>query len=115
MTEAPAPKAPSKMDERRKSELQNTLNRISVIAGIFDTRMGSVNCKPFHAIRELMDIYIAAGIRAMAEGRDYLDHGIVLKQEERASLDTLILKIYGDADIKKDAAAASGAPKKEGA
>lgn len=115
MTEAPAPKAPSKMDERRKSELQNTLNRISVIAGIFDTRMGSVNCKPFHAIRELMDIYIAAGIRAMAEGRDYLDHGIVLKPEERASLDTLILKIFGDADIKKDAAAAAGAPKKEGA
>ncbi len=111
MTEAPAQKAPSKIDERRKTELQNTLNRISVIAGIFDTRMGSVNCKPFHTIRELMDIYIAAGIRALAEGRDYLDHGVVLKDEERASLETLILKIYGDGG-KKDAA--DGA-KKEGA
>jgi len=99
------------MDERRKSELQNTLNRISVIAGIFDTRMGSVNCKPFHMIREMMDIYIAAGIRAMSEGRDYLDHGVVLKDEERANLETLILKIYGDAG-KKDPA--EGA-KKEGA
>jgi hypothetical protein len=105
---APAAKAPAKIDERRKSELQNTLNRISVIAGIFDTRMGSVNCKPFHAIRELMDIYIAAAIRAQAEGRDFLDNGVVLKDEERASLDSLILKIYGDGGKdggKKDPAA----------
>jgi hypothetical protein len=106
---APAAKAPAKIDERRKLELQNTLNRISVIAGIFDTRMGSVNCKPFHAIRELMDIYIAAAIRAQAEGRDYLDHGVVLKDEERASLDTLILKIYGDGG-KKDAPKDGAAP-----
>ncbi|MFM7344841.1 MAG: hypothetical protein ACKO1J_05665 [Tagaea sp.] len=106
---APAAKAPAKIDERRKSELQNTLNRISVIAAIFDTRMGSVNCKPFHAICELMDIYIAAAIRAQAEGRDYLDHGVVLKDEERASLDTLILKIYGDGG-KKDAPKDGAAP-----
>jgi hypothetical protein len=99
---APAPAA--KMDERRKMELQNTLNRISIIAGIFDTRMGSVNCKPFHAIRELMDIYIAGAIRAMSSGRDYLDNGIELKDEERAGVETLILKIYGDV-AKKDAPA----------
>jgi hypothetical protein len=102
----PAAKAPAKIDERRKSELQNTLNRISVIAGIFDTRMGSVNCKAFHAIRELMDIYIAAGIRALAENRDYIDQGVVLKDDERAGLETLILKIYGDAGPKKDGASA---------
>lgn len=99
-----APAAPAKIDERRKMELQNTLNRISIIAGIFDTRMGSVNCKPFHAIRELMDIYIAGAIRALSGGRDYLDNGIELKDEERASVETLILKIYGDV-AKKDAAA----------
>ncbi|MCA3248657.1 MAG: hypothetical protein ACKOEE_07150 [Tagaea sp.] len=102
MTEAPAPKAVSKIDERRKLELQNTLNRISVIAGIFDTRMGTVNCKPFHTIREMMDIYIAAAIRALSEGRDYIDTGVVLKDEERASLETLILKIFGDPGAKKD-------------
>ncbi|MBC8792025.1 MAG: hypothetical protein C6Y20_10495 [Tagaea sp. CACIAM 22H2] len=101
----PAAAAPvAKIDERRKLELQNTLNRISVIAGIFDTRMGSVNCKPFHAIRELMDIYIAGAIRALSTGRDYLDNGIELKDDERASVETLILKIYGDV-AKKDAPA----------
>lgn len=100
----PAAAPVSKMDERRKLELQNTLNRISVIAGIFDTRMGSVNCKPFHAIRELMDIYIAGAIRALSTGRDYLDNGIELKDDERAGVETLILKIYGDV-AKKDAPA----------
>ncbi len=84
------------MDEKRKLELQNTLNRISVIAGIFDTRMDSVNCKAFHAIREIMDIYIAAAIRQISTNVDYIDEGVTLKDEEKKSLEDIVTKIFGE-------------------
>ncbi len=54
------------MDEKRRLELQNTLNRCGTITAIFDSRMDSVNCKAFHAIREIMDIYLAAAIRQIS-------------------------------------------------
>ena len=96
------------IDEKRKSELQNTLNRCSVITGIFDTRMDNVNCKAFHAIREIMDIYLAAAIRQLNANVDFIDNGVTLKDEERKSLEDLITKIFGDA--KKQAAASTAAP-----
>jgi len=95
------------IDEKRKSELQNTLNRCSVITGIFDTRMDNVNCKAFHAIREIMDLYLAAAIRQLAANVDYIDHGVTLKDEERKSLEDVLTKIFGDA---KKAAAPTAPP-----
>ena len=70
------------LDEKRRLELQHVLNRCSVIAGIFDTRMDSVNCKQFHAIREIMDIYLAAGIRAISKNVDFLDENVKLMDDE---------------------------------
>jgi hypothetical protein len=93
------------MDEKRKLELQNTLNRISVITGIFDTRMDSVNCKAFHAIREIMDIYIAAAIRQISTNVDYIDAGVTLKDEEKKSLEDVVTKIFGDLKPKPPAPA----------
>ena len=84
------------LDEKRRLELQHILNRCSVIAGIFDTRMDSVNCKQFHAIRDIMDIYVAAGIRAIKNNVDFLDENMTLKDEEKAALDTIILRIFGE-------------------
>jgi hypothetical protein len=82
------------LNEKRRLELQHILNRCSVIAGIFDTRMDSVNCKQFHAIRDIMDIYVAAGIRAIKNNVDFLDENMTLKDEEKAALDTIILRIF---------------------
>ncbi len=93
------------MDEKRKLELQHTLNRISVITGIFDTRMDTVNCKAFHAIREVMDIYIAAAIRQIQANVDYIDEGVTLKDEEKKSLETVITKIFGELNPKPPAPA----------
>jgi hypothetical protein len=84
------------LNEKRRLELQHILNRCSVIAGIFDTRMDSVNCKQFHAIRDIMDIYVAAGIRAIKNNVDFLDENMALKDEEKAALDTIILRIFGE-------------------
>ncbi len=94
------------IDEKRKLELQHTLNRISVITGIFDTRMDSVNCKAFHAIREIMDIYIAAAIRQISGNVDYIDEGIKLKDEEKKSLEEIVTKIFGDLHAKPPPATA---------
>ena len=94
-----------KLDEKRRLELQNTLNRCSVIAGIFDSRMDSVNCKAFHAVREIMDIYISAAIRQLTANVDYIDAGVKLKDEEKKSLETVITKIFGDINAKPPPAA----------
>jgi|688.fasta_scaffold2739066_1 hypothetical protein len=88
------------LNEKRRLKLQYVLNRCSVIAGIFDTRMDSVNCKQFHAIREIMDIYVAAGIRAINSNVDFLDENMTLKEEEKASLNAIILRIFGDQAAK---------------
>jgi hypothetical protein len=88
------------MDEKRKLELQHALNRCSVIAGIFDSRMDSVNCKAFHAIREIMDIYLAAAIRQITANVDFIDEGVKLNDGEKASLETVVTKIFGDLAAK---------------
>ncbi len=84
------------LNEKRRLQLQHILNRCSVIAGIFDTRMDSVNCKQFHAIRDIMDIYVAAGIRAIKNNVDFLDENMTLKDEEKTALDAIILRVFGE-------------------
>ena len=103
MTDAPAEKP--KIDEKRKNELQNVLNRCSVITGIFDTRMDNVNCKAFHAIREVMDLYLAAAIRQISANVDFIDEGVKLKDEEKKSLEDVLTKIFGDLHPKTPPAA----------
>jgi hypothetical protein len=88
------------LEEKRRLELQHILNRCSVIAGIFDTRMDSVNCKQFHAIREIMDIYLAAGIRAINSNIDFMDENVKLKDDEKTSLAAIMLRIFGDQEVK---------------
>jgi hypothetical protein len=96
------------LEEKRRLELQHILNRCSVIAGIFDTRMDSVNCKQFHAIREIMDIYLAAGIRAINSNIDFMDNNVSLKDEEKASLTAIMLRIFGDQEVKPNIEDAKG-------
>ena len=96
------------LDEKRRLELQTILNRCSVVAGVFDTRMDSINCKQFHAIREIMDIYLAAGIRAINANVDFLDANVSLKDEEKAGLEAIILKIFGDQEVKPNVEEAKG-------
>jgi hypothetical protein len=108
MSDAPAEKP--KLDEKRKLELQNVLNRCSVITGIFDTRMDNVNCKAFHAIREIMDLYLAAAIRQQAANADFIDEGVKLKDEEKKSLEDVITKVFGDLKAKPAVPAAPAAP-----
>jgi len=88
------------LDEKRRLELQHVLNRCSVVAGVFDTRMDAVNCKQFHAIREIMDIYLAAGIRAINANVDFMADNVSLKDEEKSSLEAIMLKIFGDQEVK---------------
>lgn len=96
------------LDEKRRLELQTILNRCSVVAGVFDTRMDSINCKQFHAIREIMDIYLAAGIRAINANVDFLDANVSLKDEEKAGLEAIMLKIFGDQEVKPNVEDAKG-------
>ena len=92
------------IDEKRRLELQHTLNRCGTITAIFDSRMDSVNCKAFHAIREIMDIYLAAAIRQIVANVDFIDEGVKLKDEEKKSLEDVITKIFGDLQGKPPAA-----------
>ena len=104
---AGAATASAKLDAARKNELDGLLKRLASIAAVFQMRADAVPVPAFRRIRELMDIYIAGGIRALGEGRDFLDQGIRLSDQETVDVHKLMRDIFNI-----DAAAAD-APKPE--
>jgi len=91
---AGAAAAPGKLDAARKNELDALLQRLSSIAAVFQMRADAVPVPAFRRIRELMDIYIAGGIRAVGEGRDFLDHGVRLSDQETVDVHKLMRDIF---------------------
>ncbi len=86
--------APAKFDAARKTELDGLLKRLAAIAAVFQMRADAVPAPAFRRIRELMDIYIAGGIRAIGEGRDFLDQGVRLSDQEIADVHKLMRDIF---------------------
>lgn len=86
--------APAKLDAARKNELDALLKRLAAIAAVFQMRADAVPAPAFRRIRELMDIYIAGGIRAIGNGRDFLDHGIQLSDSETIDVHRLMRDIF---------------------
>lgn len=85
---------PAKLDAARKNELDGLLKRLAGIAAVFQMRADAVPAPAFRRIRELMDIYIAGGIRAIGNGRDFLDHGVQLSDSESADVHRLMRDIF---------------------
>lgn len=88
------PAASAKLDAARRAELDALLKRLASVAAVFQMRAESVPAPAFRRIRELMDIYIAGGIRAIAEGSDFLDHGIRLSDQEIVDVHRLMRDIF---------------------
>jgi len=86
--------APQKMDSARKLELDGLLRRLGSITAVFQMRADAVPVPHFRNIRELMDIYISGGIRAMAEGQDFIDQGIKLSESETSDVQRLVRDIF---------------------
>ncbi|HTP81407.1 MAG TPA: hypothetical protein VMQ11_00590 [Alphaproteobacteria bacterium] len=86
--------APAKLDSARKNELDGLLKRLAGIAAVFQMRADAVPVPAFRRIRELMDIYIAGGIRAISDGKDFLDHGVHLSDQEIADVHKLMRDIF---------------------
>lgn len=89
---ASAPAA--RLDVARKNELEALLKRLAAIAAVFQMRAEAVPVPPFRHIRELMDIYISGGIRAIHDGKDFLDHGVHLSEQEMADVHKLMRVIF---------------------
>jgi hypothetical protein len=85
---------PPKMDAVRKQELEAVLQRLGSVTAVFQMRAESLPVKTFGRIRELMDIYIAGGHRAIAEGQDFVHEGIKLADEETRDLHKLMREIF---------------------
>jgi hypothetical protein len=86
--------APAKLDAARKNELDALLKRLAAIAAVFQMRADAVPVPAFRRIRELMDIYIAGGIRAVSEGKDFLDQGVRLSEQEIVDVHKLMRDIF---------------------
>lgn len=86
--------APAKLDPARKNELDALLKRLASIAAVFQMRADGVPVPAFRRIRELMDIYIAGGIRAINEGKDFLDQGIQLSDKEIVDVHRLMRDVF---------------------
>jgi hypothetical protein len=97
----------AKLDAARKNELDGLLKRLGSITAVFQMRADGVPVPQFRRIRELMDIYIAGGIRAINEGQDFLDHGIKLSESEIVDVHKLMRDIFnidvGGVEPAKDA------------
>jgi len=86
--------AAGKIDAARKNELDALLKRLASITAVFQMRADGVPVPQFRQIRELMDIYIAGGIRAISEGQDFLDHGIKLSEQEIVDVHRLVRNVF---------------------
>jgi len=86
--------AAGKIDAARKNELDALLKRLASITAVFQMRADGVPVPQFRQIRELMDIYIAGGIRAINEGQDFLDHGIKLSEQETVDVHRLVRGVF---------------------
>src|SRR5262249_24726792 len=86
--------AAGKIDAARKNELDALLKRLASITAVFQMRADGVPVPQFRQIRELMDIYIAGGIRAINEGQDFLDQGIKLSEQETVDVHRLVRGVF---------------------
>jgi hypothetical protein len=86
--------APPKMDAVRKQELEAILQRLGSVTAVFQMRAEALPVQTFGRIRELMDIYIAGGIRAVNEGQDFVHEGIKLSDEESRDLHKIMREVF---------------------
>lgn len=85
---------PLKMDPVRKQELDAVLKRLGSVTAVFQMRAEALPASNFARLRELMDIYIAGGLRAINEGQDFVQDGIKLSDEETRDLHKLMRDIF---------------------
>jgi hypothetical protein len=83
-----------KIDHSRKLELDGHLKRLASVTAVFQMRAESIPVPGFRMIREMMDIYIAGGLRAISEGQDFIDQGIKLSDEETRDLHKLMRTVF---------------------
>lgn len=86
------------VDSERQSVLEYTLRRMNSVAAVFDVRVQTVDCKQFQQFRELMELYIRSAQRAMDEGHDFVDEGIVLDENDQQELQKLTAQIFREAN-----------------
>jgi hypothetical protein len=84
----------AKIDHSRKLELDGHLKRLASVTAVFQMRAESIPVPHFRMIREMMDIYIAGGLRAINEGQDFIDQGIKLSDEETRDLHKLMRTVF---------------------
>lgn len=85
------------VDRERQAALEYTLRRMNSVAAVFDVRVQTVDCKQFQKFRDLMELYIRSAQRAMDEGYDYVDAGILLTEEDEQELQKLQAEIFQQA------------------
>src|SRR5262249_38095436 len=86
--------ASGKIDAVRKQELDAMLKRCASVTAVFQMRAEAIPVPSFRRLRELMDIYLAGGVRAIAEGQDFLDQGIKLSDEETRDLHKIMRDVF---------------------
>jgi hypothetical protein len=91
---ATAASGKTKLDATRKQELDGFLTRLGSVTAVFQMRADALPVPAFRRMRELMDIYIAGGIRAGNEGQDFIADGIKLSEQESADLHRLMRDIF---------------------
>jgi hypothetical protein len=96
------------LDHSRKLELDGHLKRLASVTAVFQMRAETVPVPQFRLIRELMDIYMAGGVRALSEGQDFIDQGIKLSDQETRDVHKLMRDIFN-----VDAGEAAAEPEKK--
>jgi hypothetical protein len=86
--------APLKMDAVRKQELEAILQRLGSVTAVFQMRAEALPVQTFGRIRELMDIYIAGGHKAISEGQDFVQDGIKLTDEASRDIHKIMREVF---------------------
>ena len=83
------------IDVRRQQELDHLIRKMGGIASVFEVRSDTAGDPHFTAFREMMDVYLSPCRNNLQDGRDFMDSGVELTDDEKQHLAAAFEKVFG--------------------
>ncbi len=83
------------MDPLRHKDLDHMVRKMGGIISVFEIRSDPLGNRNFSAMRDVMDVYLDACTHALKEGKDFIDDGMELTDDQKANLKAALERVFG--------------------
>ena len=71
------------------------VRKMGGIISVFEIRSDPLGNRNFSAMRDLMDVYLEVCTRSLREGKDFIDDGTELSDDDKANLKAALERVFG--------------------